>query len=147
MKNNAPDKVLIWVIVGHSPVDQNGRENVRKGVDVDTVKVIDTVERASISGITKIWYVSFGKEVNDVRSGINGWCAGDTDGIRNVGTPDVRLQERGMYLSRVDEHAGLCVQRAYPILRRGEKDELRASSKRCVYQRLGVKLLTPPNDY
>ena len=117
MKDNAPNKILPWVIVGHSPIDQNGRENVRKGVDVDSVKVINPVEGASVSGIPIIGDISFGKEVNGIRSRVDGRRAGDANGIRNVGTPDIRLQERVVYLSRVDEHPGLCVQRAYPILR------------------------------
>ena len=122
MKDDTADKILAWVVVGDGSVGKDGEAiDILQRVDIDTMKVIDTIVNASIPGSAEIRNISFGKKVNDVGGGVNDWCADDTNCIGNIGTTDFGLQEWRMNLSSIDEIAGLCVERPNPILGRGKE--------------------------
>ena len=73
------------------------------------MKVVDTVRNTSAA--------CFGEEVRNLRGRVDDGCADDTDRVRDVGTSNVRLQERSVYLTRIDDCARLGVEGTNVVLR------------------------------
>lgn len=107
------------------------------------MEIVDAIEGASVSSVTKVGNVGFGEKVGNVGLGIDDGSADDSNGTWDIGTSNVGLQERCMYLSCVDGSTRLCVESADPVLGGGEKEKLGATGAGCVYQWLCVKLVTP----
>lgn len=80
------------------------------------MEVVDTIWYASVTCDTVIWDVCFGEEVSDLSGRIDDWRANDTDRVRDIGAPDVRLQEGSVYLTCVYDCTSLSVEGADVVL-------------------------------
>lgn len=117
LQDNSSDKVLAGIILRHTSIDEDRRPAVFEGVDIDTMEIVDSIERARVPGIPIVGDVGLGEEVGGVGIGIDDRSADNANGAWNIGATNVGLQERRVHLAGVDERTGLCVERADPVLR------------------------------
>jgi hypothetical protein len=68
LQNDSSNKVFRWIIIGNRAVNENRRIDIGQCVDVDSMEVVDTISRPSITSNTVIGDVGFGEEVDDISS-------------------------------------------------------------------------------
>lgn len=121
-------------------INENGGKDICQGIDVDTMKVVDSVERPSSPCRSIVGDIGLCKEVRNICSRVDDWSPNNAYGIRDIGAANVRLQKWGMNLSSIDGSAGLGIQSSNPILRRGKEKELLVTSVWCVDERFRIEL-------
>ena len=95
LQDYSTNEILPWVIVGHGPVHKNGKaRDILEGLDIDTVEVVDAVVSTRVSSRSVIGNIRLGEEVGNVRGWVYDRGSDNANGVGNVSTADVRLQER-----------------------------------------------------
>ena len=109
------------VVVADRSVDEYRVKYVLQGIDIDSMKVVNSIECTRVASIPEVGDIRLGKEICDIGVRIDDWSSDDTNCIRNVGTSNIRLEERSVNLSGNENISRFGVERANPVLGRSEE--------------------------
>ena len=84
LQNHATNKVFLRSIVCNTTVDEDRRVYIGQSVDVNSMKVVDTVRSSSIASDTVVRDIRFGVKVDYISLWINGGSADDSNVVRNI---------------------------------------------------------------
>ena len=118
LQDRSSDEMGCWPVVTGRAIDQDGvSRNIRQRIDIDTVEIVHAIIYTCRAYRSVVGDVCLGEEVDNVGGGVNRRCANDADGIWNVWTSNLGLEEGIMHSTLSDQVTCLSIQGPNNILR------------------------------
>ena len=89
LQDHPTNEVFGRIIITLRAVDKNGGEHICQSVDIDTMKVINSIVSACSACSTVIGDICLGEEICNVSLRVNNGSADDAYVVGNVGTADI----------------------------------------------------------